>query len=59
MIAAKAHSLTPFFMVYKQEASIPARPMAVDIIFPHSWESICKVELVHMKELVTMFSGQK
>ena len=31
--------------MYKQEALIPARPMAVDMIFPHSWDSICKDEL--------------
>ena len=36
MIEARVHGLTQFFVVYKQETLIPARPMAVDMIFPHA-----------------------
>ena len=59
MVATKAHGLTPFFMVYKQEALIPARPMAVDMIFPHFWDFICEDEWAYTKELVTIFAAQK
>ena len=42
MIAARAYGLRSFLVVYKQEALIPASPMNVDMIFPHSWDSIYK-----------------
>ena len=57
MIAGRAHGLMPFFVVYKQEALIPARPMAVDMILRHSWDSICKDERAYTEELVAMFAG--
>ena len=59
MIAAKVHSLTPFFVVYKQEALILARSMAVDMIFFYSWDYFCLDERVYTEELVMMFAGQK
>ena len=59
MIAARAQSLTPFFIVYKQEALLPATTMAVDMIFTHSWDSIYKEEWFFTEELVAMLRGQK
>ena len=57
MIAAMAHSLTPFFMVYKQEALIPAKPMAIDVITHQYWDCICKDKWAYTEELVAMFAG--
>ena len=45
--------------MYKQETLIPARPVAVDMIRPHSWDSICEDEGAYTEELVAMFVGQK
>ena len=59
MIAARVHGLTQFFVVYKQETLIPARPMAVDMIFPHAWDYFCLDERVYTEELVMIFAGQK
>ena len=59
MIAARVHSLTLLFVVYKQETLIPARTMAVDMILPHSWDTIFEDEQVYTEELVAMFAVQK
>ena len=59
MIAARAYGLTSFVVVYKQEALIPARPMAVDVILLHSWDSICEDERAYTEELVAKSAGQK
>ena len=59
IIAASAHSLIPFFVVYKQEAMIPAMPMTIDMILLYSWDSICEDEWVYTEKLVAMFVGQK
>ena len=57
MIIDRAHGLTLFFMVYKQEALIPAKPIAVDIILPHSWDYICEAKQAFTEELVTMVTA--
>ena len=59
IIAARDHGLIPFFVMYQHEALIPATPMTVDIILPHSWDSICKDERVYTEELVVKFVGQR
>ena len=59
MIAARANGLTLFFVMYKQEASIPARPMAIDMILSYFQDSICEDEWANTEELVAMFVGQK
>ena len=59
IIAARAHGLTPFFVVYMKGTLILARLVAVDMIFSHSWDSICEDEQKYMEELITMFVGQK
>ena len=46
-------------MVHKQETLIPARPIAVEMMFPHSWDFVCEDKWVYMEELVAMFAGQK
>ena len=59
MIVARAHSLIPFFVVYMQEVLILASPMAIDMILPHSWDSICEDELSYTEELDMVFASQK